>query len=145
MIIATIENVDDYYYDVFMSISAAAVGFDVNELTSTGMGTAYYRHILNSVEKATFLEFLNTSKAILEQTYSKNQLDIAIYEELVAPEGMKELLDKVITLWYLGTWDGSYVDANSYTQGLAWKVMSAHPPGAKQPGFKSWSIEPIKN
>lgn len=143
MIIANIENVDDYYFDVFVSISAATVGFEVNELISTGLSEAYYKHILNSVEEATFMEFLNISKNILESSHSESQLNIAISEQLIAPEGMKELLDKVITMWYLGTWDGFYVTPNAYTQGLAWKVMSAHPPGAKQPGFKSWNVKPV--
>ena len=43
MIITNIENVDDYYFDVFMSISAATVGFEVNDLTSTGLSEVYYK------------------------------------------------------------------------------------------------------
>lgn len=143
MIIETIENVDDYYFDVFMAISAATTGFDVNELTSTGMSVSYYNYIRTTIEEATFLEFLNVSRRILESSHSENQLNIAISEELLAHEGMNELMNKVITMWYLGTWDGAYVNGNSYTQGLAWNVMSAHPPGAKQPGFKSWSVKPV--
>jgi hypothetical protein len=143
MIIANIENVDDFYFDVFISISSATVGFEVNDLISTGLGETYYKHILNSVEEGTFLEFLNVSREILESSHSEAQLNIAISEQLVAHEGMKEVLDKVITLWYLGTWDGFYVTPNSYTQGLAWKVIPAHPPGAKQPGFQSWNVKPV--
>lgn len=143
MIITNIQNVDDYCYDVFMSISAATTGFEVSELHSTGMGQAYYKHILNSIEEATFIQFLNVSGEILEASYSESQLNIAIAEELVAHQGMNELLDKVITMWYLGTWDGAYVSDIAYTQGLVWRAMSAHPPGAKQPGFKSWNVKPV--
>ena len=143
MIITNIQNVDDYCYDVFMSISSATTGFEVSELQSTGMGQSYYRHILNSIEEASFILFLNISGEILESSFSENQMNNAISEQLGAHAGMKELLDKVITLWYLGTWDGTYVSDIAYTQGLVWQAMSAHPPGAKQPGFKSWNVKPV--
>ncbi|GAB5419332.1 MAG: hypothetical protein Crog4KO_27610 [Crocinitomicaceae bacterium] len=143
MIITNILNVDDYCFDVFMSISAATTGFDVGELQSTGMGETYYRHILDSVEEATFIQFLNVSAEILENSHSVEQLNIKISEHLIAHDGMNELLEKIITVWYLGTWNGTYVNAESYPQGLAWKTFHGHPPGAKQPGFKSWNVKPV--
>lgn len=143
MIITNIQNVDDYCFDVFMSISAVTVGFDVNELQSTGLGQTYYRHILDSVEEATFIQFLNISAEILESSHSLNQLNSKISEKIIAHHGMNELLQKVITMWYLGTWDGAYVTPESYTEGLVWRTFDGHPPGAKQPGFKSWHVKPV--
>lgn len=145
MIITKIQNVDDYYYDVFISISGAITGFPENELLSTGLGETYYQHILESIEQATFLEFLNVSKGILESTYTVEQLNNAIVAELIAPAGMQDILNNVATLWYLGTWEGAYVNDLSYKEGLVWKVFSSHPPGAKQPGYKSWSIKPVNS
>lgn len=143
MIITNVQNVDDYYFDVFVSISSAITGYATNDLLSTGLSVAYYQHVRNSIEEATFLQFLNESREILENTYSVEQMNIAIAERLIGPMDMKELFDKLATLWYLGTWNGSYVNDRSYAQGLAWKAMSAHPPGAKQPGFKSWHVKPV--
>lgn len=143
MRINNILNIDDYYFDVFMSISATLTGHSVNELQSTGQSEAYYTHILNSLESATFVEFLRTSKSILESSFNENQLNNTIAEKLIAASEMKEITDKVITLWYLGSWHGAYISASSYTEGLVWKVMGSHPPGAKQPGFKSWNVQPI--
>ncbi len=145
MIITKIKNVDDYYYDVFISISGAITGFPINELQSTGLGEDYYRHILNSIEGATFLEFLNISQSILESTFTEDQLNNAMVAELMTPSGMQNIFNNIANLWYLGTWEGHYVNDLSYKEGLVWNVMSSHPPGAKQPGFKSWSVKPINS
>lgn len=143
MRIKKILNIEDYYYDVFMSISDALTGFSLDELQATGLDDEYYKYVLGSMEAGTFVEFLNVSKSILESSFSEDQLNNAITERLIAAPDMQAITGKVITLWYLGTWDGTYVSSISYTEGLVWKLMGSHPPGAKQPGFKSWSIQPI--
>jgi hypothetical protein len=145
MIINKILNVDDYYYDVFMSISESLTGFSVNELQSTGLAEIYYKHILGQIEAATFIEFLNTSKTILENSYSQDQLNNAINAEIIADPGMQDMANNIITMWYLGTWEGAYVNDLSYKEGLVWNIMHAHPPGAKQPGFKSWGVKPVNS
>jgi hypothetical protein len=57
MVINKILNVDDYYFDVFMSISEALTGFSVNELQATGLAETYYTYILGNLQAATFVEF----------------------------------------------------------------------------------------
>ncbi|WEK70384.1 MAG: hypothetical protein P0Y62_02275 [Candidatus Chryseobacterium colombiense] len=145
MIINKILNVDDYYYDVFMAISESLTGFSVNELQSTGLAEIYYKHILKKIEAATFIEFLNTSKNVLENSYSQDQLSNAINAEILSDSSTQGIANSIITLWYLGTWEGAYVNDLSYKEGLVWNVMHAHPPGAKQPGYKSWAIKPVNS
>jgi hypothetical protein len=145
MIINKILNVDDYYYDVFMAISESLTGFSVNELQSTGLAEIYYEHILSKIEAATFIEFLNTSKNVLENSYSLDQLNNAISADILSDPSTQDIANSVITLWYLGTWEGAYVNDLSYKEGLVWNVMHAHPPGAKQPGFKSWAVKPVNS
>ncbi len=145
MIINKILNVDDYYYDVFMAISESLTGFSVNELQSTGLAEIYYKHILGQIETATFIEFLNISKSVLENSYTHDQLKNAISAEILSNPATQEIAQSVITLWYMGTWEGAYVNDLSYKEGLVWNVMHAHPPGAKQPGFKSWSVKPVNS
>lgn len=145
MIINKILNVDDYYYDVFMSISESLTGFPVNELQSTGLAEIYYKHILGQIEIATFLEFLNLSKSVLENSSDQAQLRKAIQSEIMEDIGIQQIANNIITLWYLGTWEGAYVNDLSYKESLVWNVMHAHPPGAKQPGFKSWSVKPVNS
>ncbi len=145
MIIQKIFNVDDYYYDVFMAISESLTGFSVNELQATGLAETYYTHILHQIEAVTFTEFLNISKDILENSTTQNQLNNAISSDILANPATQDIANSIITLWYLGTWEGAYVNDLSYKEGLVWNVMQAHPPGAKQPGFKSWGIKPVNS
>lgn len=145
MIINKILNVDDYYYDVFMAISESLTGFSVNELQSTGLAEIYYQYILSQIETATFIEFLNISKNVLESSDNKEQLKSAIKTEIITNPATQGIAQSVITLWYLGTWEGAYVNDRSYKEGLVWTVMHAHPPGAKQPGFKSWETKPVNS
>lgn len=145
MIINKIFNVDDYYYDVFMAISESLTGFSVNELQSTGLAEIYYKYILNQIETVTFIEFLNISKNVLENSASQDQLKIAITAEIIANPATQEIAQSVIILWYMGTWEGACVNDRSYKEGLVWTVMHAHPPGAKQPGFKSWETKPVNS
>lgn len=145
MIINKILNVDDYYYDVFMAISESLTGFSVNELQSTGLAEIYYQYILSQIETATFIEFLNISKNVLESSENKEQLKSAIRAEIISNPATQGIAQSVITLWYLGTWEGAYVNDRSYKKGLVWTVMHAHPPGAKQPGFKSWETKPVNS
>lgn len=145
MIINKILNIDDYYFDVFMSISEALTGFSVNELQSTGLAEAYYTHILGNLQAATFVEFLTVSKNILENSFTADQLKNAIISDIIADPGLNDIAGKVITIWYLGTWEGAYINDLSYKEGLVWNVMHAHPPGAKQPGYKSWGIKPVNS
>lgn len=145
MIINKILNVDDYYYEVFMAISESLTGFSVNELQSTGLAEIYYQYILSQIETATFIEFLNVSKNVLESSENKEQLKSAIKAEIIANPATQGIAQSVITLWYLGTWEGAYVNDRSYKEGLVWTVMHAHPPGAKQPGFKSWETKPVNS
>ncbi|WP_449387011.1 sugar dehydrogenase complex small subunit [Chryseobacterium lineare] len=145
MIINKILNVDDYYYDVFMAISESLTGFSVNELQSTGLAETYYQHILSQLETATFIDFLNVSKNVLDNAENQDQLKNAISIQIMANPATQQIAQSVITLWYLGTWEGAYVNDRSYKEGLVWNVMHAHPPGAKQPGFKSWETKPVNS
>ncbi|MDF2931639.1 MAG: hypothetical protein K0R36_970 [Chryseobacterium sp.] len=145
IITSKILNVDDYYYGVFITISEALTGFSVNELQSTGLAEIYYRYILDHIENVTFTEFLDTSKNLIEKSQNPNQLNNFISTDILANPSTQAIANSIITLWYLGTWEGAYINDLSYKEGLVWNVMHAHPPGAKQPGFKSWGVKPVNS
>jgi hypothetical protein len=145
MEINPILNVSDYYFDVFMSISEALTGFSVNELQSTGLATDYYTYILGQIEAVTFTEFLNISNSVIQSSTNEEQLRKSIQDQILSNPSTKDIANNVISLWYLGTWEGAYVNDLSYKEGLVWNVMHSHPPGAKQPGYKSWGIKPVNS
>lgn len=136
--------INDFYYNVFLTISSHLTGYSEMALQSTGQSDQYYSHILKSIESITFLEFLRISKKIIDISDNKKELKINIMKELMSNNDMKVITKKIITLWYMGYWNGDYLSSLSYIEGLVWKTMKSHPPGAKQPGFKSWSIPPLK-
>lgn len=143
IIVNKILNVDDYYFDVFMSVSEAITGFSANELQATGLAETYYTYILGHLDAATFVEFLTVSKNVFESSFTKDQLNNAIGSEIMADPGMNDMAQKIITMWYLGTWEGAYINDLSYKEGLVWNLMHSHPPGAKQQGFASWNTKPV--
>jgi hypothetical protein len=66
----------------------------------------------------------------------------------------------MIVLWYTGQWvqlprewrgrhgaNAADVDAilsaESYSEGLVWDAIGAHPQGAKAPGFATWVTPPM--
>ena len=57
-----------------------------------------------------------------------------------------DLIINIIALWYVGGWgqgfDQVVVSADGYREGLVWDAIGAHPMGAKQPGFDTWSEPP---
>ena len=78
---------------------------------------------------------------------------------LVTDNKYGPMIKNIISLWYLGQWnqmpaawrnaygasahDVTYiVSTAAYREGLVWPSISAHPMGAKQPGYASWSIAP---
>ena len=141
MIIQKIKNVDDTYFDVFMSISEALTGFSVFDLHATGLANEYYKHLINSISQPTLIDFLKRSSDVFASS-TKYSIENEIILKLLSDNEIKKIANKIITLWYQGTWEGKHIHENAYKEGLIWKAIHSHPPGAKQPGFKSWSINP---
>ncbi|WP_298487039.1 hypothetical protein [uncultured Maribacter sp.] len=81
----------------------------------------------------------------METSSNEDELKKNITDSLVTAKDMKVITSKIINVWYLGSWNGTYITQLSYTEGLIWKLMESHPPGAKQPGFKSWSVKPFNS
>lgn len=144
MIIQKIINIDDTYFDVFMSISEALTGFTEFELQATGLGKIYYDYLNNNIARNSFYQFLAESNDLIVNT----NLDKTLPEKFGGntPDAIEytDIAKKIITLWYMGTWEGAYVAGESYKEGLIWKAIYSHPPGAKQPGFGTWSLNPVE-
>ncbi|MEC7753505.1 MULTISPECIES: sugar dehydrogenase complex small subunit [Roseivirga] len=129
--------------DVFLDISTYLTGFPLIDLQSTGMAEVYFNTIVAHVNPQTIDQFYDACKSILKLK-STEAINEAIEKELIPNGNYAGLGQKIILMWYLGTWDGNVISAQSYTQSLVWEVAETHPPGAKQPGYNSWSEPPIK-
>jgi hypothetical protein len=91
----------------------------------------------------------NTTKKLDGLTVPEKEgtLRAEIKRSLMNHVNLGPIAKNIIRLWYLGTWQKDkstiVVSAKAYQEGLIWKVMHTHPPGAKQPGFGSWSDLPL--
>jgi hypothetical protein len=135
----------------FVTVSVALTGFSAAELHSTGMVQTYFEEMAMTVGRPIRWEYL---KATLGDPGAA-----------LTDDKWKPMAQNVIRLWYLGQWkalpDGwakAYFDKEmqkgfnefgrdadrvistlSYQEGLVWRAIGVNPPGAKQPGFASWT------
>ena len=133
----------------FVALSAALTGFSAFELYGTGQVLTYYHiikeHLATSGIEQTLDSIVNGFH--LSQTTAQNEQYLE--KTLGSCEYASAFIRSVIKLWYLGQWynptkpDETYIpSAQSYSNGLVWIAIDAHPQGAKQQGFAAWAVPP---
>lgn len=143
----------------FLEISVYLTGFTKIELISTGMLETYFFTIMKEQDQDNARLFFKKAAQIV-QLKKLVAIEKAITAELMPALGAEEikykdqpyegLARRIILLWYEATWtpvgdgqSGSYiVSSEAYTRGLVWQAAETHPPGARQPGYYSWSKPP---
>lgn len=149
----------------FLELSSAATGFSVAELQTTGVQDTYYDCIAKIFGAGLLGELFDAwqdleIKATSDNASSETDLQDQQFEKtLVTDTKYGPMIKNIISLWYLGQWnqmppewrnaygtsahDVTYiVSTAAYREGLVWPSIGAHPMGAKQPGYASWSIAP---
>jgi hypothetical protein len=148
--------------DEFLSFSVILTGYDKAALESTGMTGPYYDTLLEAVGAAVADEMLLLATAIIKKAGKDEALLYReIKRQLFTSPRYGAICNSIVQLWYMGTWFAlpvqwqtlygevpgitadRMVSTEAYQQGLIWDVIGAHPPGAKQPGFASWSFNPL--
>jgi hypothetical protein len=127
---------------LFLEISVLLTGFNQAELHATGMLDTYYDALQANTAQDNFTYFFEEVGTILQE---KNiaKLDKAITSYLMQPSAYDGRAASIITMWYTGNWGTEVITGQAYVQGLVWDAAQTHPPGAKQPGFGSWSMPPL--
>ena len=136
----------------FLQLSVLVTGYDEYTLLGTGMVRPYYDElalIIGARELGSLLgAFSQIGRA--HGQFRKRILESDRYGPVAR---------NVMRLWYLGMWQQlprewrnaygatSYdtdhmVSAAAYRAGLVWPTAGAHPMGARQPGFGSWTEPP---
>ncbi len=142
--------------EVFLEISSLLTGFNKTELQGTGMVATYYNCVANVPQNPNYSDedkakntanvsffFAEVRQMLKSSKGDPDLLSQAIASRLMPTSAYNGLAQSIIMLWYSGNWGSNVVNAQSYIQGLMWNTAEAHPPGAKQPGFGSWSIAPV--
>ncbi|GHF59020.1 hypothetical protein GCM10010218_45520 [Streptomyces mashuensis] len=131
----------------FVAVSVHLTGFDEFTLRSTGMVRLYHDTTIEQVGRAAVGRFLGDLAAAGDdpgRITDPVSLDIA----------------RAIThLWYLGVWPrlarathtalgretantAFVVSPQAWSEGLVWRALGGHAPGARPPGFGTWAAPP---
>lgn len=149
--------------DQFIAFSVTLTGFDAAELWGTGMVQTYYALFPSIVGEAIFGRLMTRwYETWLRGEGDDRLLETLTREQIFEDPDLGPLARNLTTLWYTGQWnqlpadwrnvhgaaanDTTFiVSSKSYTEGLVWKAIQAHPQGAKQPGFGSWALPPERD
>ena len=138
-------------FETFVAISVTLTGFSNAELQSTGLMRGWFDDLA-----------LIMGRPIRDACLAAIAVDpaAALTRQPFAP-----LARNLIRMWYVGQWKAlpaNWAHANfdadaarqfnefgrdadrvispaGYVEGLAWRAIGINPPGAKQPGFASWT------
>ena len=146
--------------DDFLKLSAVLTGYDRADLHGTGMVRPYYDELVSIVGEAIVGELLGEAVSSLQGTGGDaREQEEAIRRKILDDEKLGPVARNVIKMWYVGNWyqlprewrdtygahardTDHVVSAAAYQEGLVWRAIGSHPPGAKQPGFGTWSQPP---
>jgi hypothetical protein len=136
----------------FLSLSAALTGFSVAQLQGTGMAQTYLDELVAVVGPDHVVALTREGSSALRWPDAVDeQLRLRVMED---PD-LGPIARNLVVLWYTGGWlqlpvdwrerNGAHsldrdrlLSAESWTEGLMWPAIGAHPTGAKPPGFASW-------
>ena len=143
----------------FLDLSVRLTGFSRFDLEGTGVAEPYFETLRRVVGDTFLAGFLAVFRSIADD--GPRDVDAAIERRIMKDTDLGPVARNVVLMWYLGNWyqlppgwrnrNGaspadvtSVVSPQAYVEGLVWPAIEAHPMGAKQPGFASWSVPPGK-
>ncbi len=147
---------------IFLKISSLLTGYSEIELEATGMKKVYFEVLIRKIlgdpktKKREAIDLLNiyfstVFNSIISCDLEKKSSDNI--DKLIDQIAKKSISKKIIKMWYTGNWypeetnlfNSEVITKESFKEGLVWKTARTHAPAAKQPGYGSWSYEPIKS
>lgn len=141
----------------FLEFSTVVTGYQEFELRGAGVAELYYTTVASIVGEAVVFELLEAFRALPSDP---DALDKALRATILSDEKLGPVARNIIKLWFIGTWyqlpsnwraafgvselDRDFIPApNAYVEGLLWPTIGAHPPGAKAPGYGTWTEAPV--
>jgi hypothetical protein len=139
---------------LFVDMSAALTGFSSLQLHGTGMVTGYLDEV-DAILPAALVDGLLAAFPRPGDTADK--VEPGAVDTLLEHPSWGPPAQAITILWYCGKWtqlpdawrlehgaaarDSDHiVSAAAYQAGLQWVAAGAHPVGARQQGFGSWSF-----
>ncbi len=144
----------------FLDLSSALTGFSEFRLRGTGQAESYLATVRSIVGDGPVDELLRRYQDIDDETGDDPpEHDRSLRARILSDERLGPIARNLIKLWFVGTWyqlptawrtafgaadvDVTFVvSPAAYTEGLLWPTIGANPPGAKGPGYASWTGPP---
>ena len=150
------------YMGYFLDFSAEVTAFSTVDLQGTGQADLYFDTICGKIGEEIFQELLEKFHELDERARRKHNPTIfteGLDSEILASAKRGPVACNIIKLWYIATWEkmpetwhywygtgengDSFIPSpQAYPEGLVWKAIGVNPPGAKAPGYGTWSEPP---
>ena len=154
-------TIDPKRFQEFLKLSSVITDFSEFQLRGTGQAELYYTTTTEIVGEGVMGELLEAFQTVDKEAESNpkhvdNKMRIFIFSD----EKLGPIARNLMKLWYIGKWyelpgswherfgvggkDRTFVPSpQSYVEGLLWTAIGAHPPGAKAPGYGTWTEPPL--
>lgn len=144
----------------FLALSKVLTAFSVFQLRGTGVADLYFETVTNIVGSDTMNELLHTFRELESKAGAQPDLmDKYLRADILSDVKLGPVTRNIIKLWFIGTWyslpqswqerfgiserDKTFIPSpTAYVEGLLWPAIGAHPPGAKAPGYGTWTNAP---
>ncbi len=157
-----VTKMDKEKFDNFLLLSSKLTGFPKLDLLGTGLALDYYDLVKSIIGDIILDQMYNAGIEIFSRDHEVTLEKEYIRDKILSDSKFGPVSRSMIKLWYLGQWDplpavwraefgshtedtGRIISSESYQEGLVWVAIAAHPMGAKQPGFGSWTQPPQKD
>jgi hypothetical protein len=153
--------IDPIEFEDFLQLSAVLTDFKEFHLLGTGQAELYYSTMSGIAGKSVATELFQVFRRVeSEAKGDPAQLETGLRAAILSDEKLGPVARNLIKLWYIGTWyqlpgawherfglaghDKTFIPSpSSYVEGLLWTAIGAHPPGAKAPGYGTWTGPPV--
>ncbi len=155
-------GIDPMRLQEFLKLSSVLTDFSEFQLRGTGQADLYYTTTTEIVGEGVMGELLEAFGKVQREAQGG---DRTLFDEkmrvfILSDEKLGPIARNLIKLWYVGTWyqlptswserfgvagkDRTFIPSpQSYVEGLLWTAIGAHPPGAKAPGYGTWTEAPL--
>lgn len=150
------------FMEYFLDFSVVLTGFSRFHLQGTGQASLYFGSIRDIIGQDMFGELLQTFHRLDIEAQNNNDESIltnGLRSEILGSEKLGSIARNIIKLWYVATWyelpkdwrevfgsqenDKTFIPSpQAYPEGLLWPTIGVNPPGAKGPGYATWSEPP---
>lgn len=153
--------IDPIEFQDFLQLSAVLTDFSEYHLLGTGQAELYYATAVSIAGRSVISDLLQAFRQVQSDAGSDaGKLEKSLRSAILSDEKLGPVARNLIKLWYIGTWyqlprawherfglagdDKTFIPSpSSYVEGLLWTAIGAHPPGAKAPGYGTWTGPPV--